>query len=413
MSKTTAASVKRIVVLMLAITILVSMIPAAEAYNSFNPRTHTYTVYGREYFKQNPKTVGCTVTLDGYLGEIDLTGHVDGVGKVYVVAAGSDVKFTINSNNPDEYYNFCYDKGEQGMFVYDDCGGGLSYYDYNGSIESAPIFVSPNDDGTAALSGLTTLEATGKKVGEKSYVYTMHNDGLITFAFNSKTKGADEPDPTEIVIRYNLGTFLFVREKQVKELEETGIMTFYNKEDVKVQFREYQYLYPGLTDLFGIKLQPIGLRFGDDVFMSDMGPINDLIITNNTKEKISGVYSMLIYSPKLRCDACAYGADEEGHRDRPSAEIYSIDLDLEPGESITKHAYLGGYRSLATSKIVWVEYDDAAERETYLNSEYLGMTDTVGVYEEDGYIGYRTVDDKAYLEGFPYNIKFDAVVHKD
>ena len=175
---------------------------------------------------------------------------------------------------------------------------------------------------------------------------------------------------------------------------------------------------------FGIRLDPeavpkkeLTIRFDDNFYDSDIGPINDVTITNNTGAAVNGVYTLLMYSPKMYCEACNTNGLISPHKDEPLAEIYSFDLTLDPGESATYTLYFGVARSLASSKFVWVEYDDAAERARYLNSNALFETDTLEYAAEytpkyGNYIGYYDVVDAAYLAQYPYNITLQPVAHK-
>lgn len=156
----------------------------------------------------------------------------------------------------------------------------------------------------------------------------------------------------------------------------------------------------------------LSIRFDDDYYMSDIGPINDLTITNNTTEPITGVYTLLLYYPKMYCLDCSSGLKQLSHTDNPSADIYPFDLNLAPGESIIKTAYFGSERNLTGTKFVWVEYDDAAERDTYLNDSALFRTNTVDYAASyDNYVGYWVIQDAAYLARYPYDITLEPVKH--
>lgn len=150
----------------------------------------------------------------------------------------------------------------------------------------------------------------------------------------------------------------------------------------------------------------ITFQFDDDYFESDVGPINDVTFTNNTDERVTGVYSLLYYSPEAHCSACRNRGSK--HVDEVTACLYAIDLDLAPGESVTKHMYFGSYGQLTHMNFVWVEYDDAAERATYFDKagNHSGPT-----CPDDSYLSYLFVDTE-YLAQYPYNITFAPLTHK-
>jgi len=158
-------------------------------------------------------------------------------------------------------------------------------------------------------------------------------------------------------------------------------------------------------------LKPISIHFDDDYFMSDYGPVNSVTLRNNTKEHVKGAYTLLLYKDRLSCSACNGSRFEKEHIARPSALIYSIDLDLAPGESYTGEFYFNTEWNLATTGFMFVEYDDAAERAQYLSSDALSF-DASFEDPAEGYHGYWRVMDKSYLEAFPYGIDFKPFTHK-
>lgn len=255
---------KRILSLVLALTMCASLIPAASAA-SLSTKSYPYTVTD-EYIDSDIGKVGVTVKLDGYIGELDMKAIgienelENGLGytpdtaspstsrPVYVVKAGSNVTFTIN--NSKGAYNFCYDNGvapdEYGS-IYVDAGGG-TFYDGT-SPELYPITMSPSrlSSGKVALNAAGIISVDTKKVNSNTYSYSAE-DGLYTFAFTATDKvSGDEWWMADIMARYVIGTFLFISEEQVDQLKASGTMTFH-----KGLVCEYDRVYPGLAELLGI-----------------------------------------------------------------------------------------------------------------------------------------------------------------
>ena len=153
------------------------------------------------------------------------------------------------------------------------------------------------------------------------------------------------------------------------------------------------------------------IRFGDEFYATDFyGYHNDITFTNNTNEPIKGAFSLLLYTDRLWCGACNGMLHETEHIARPAGQIYSIDLDLAPGESYTTGFYFNGPKNLATTKYILVEYDDAAEREQYLSSSLLSPPEQTDLPPDMH--GYWIVEDEAYLKAFPYGIDFKPFTHK-
>lgn len=183
--------------------------------------------------------------------------------------------------------------------------------------------------------------------------------------------------------------------------ENTQLMIFF----VTEQYASEMELIP-LTDVHNTG--PITFQFGDNYYDPDFGLINDITFTNNTDKRITGAFSLLIYYPDAYCNACRGWA--EPHEDSITAQLYPVDIDLAPGESMTETAYFGSKHNMTNLKYVWVEYDDAAERTQYLN-KVGAIPDFTVEYEKNGYFTYWRVD-ADYLAQYPYNISFAAVNHK-
>lgn len=430
----------------LSLAMLVSLFPVSAAATAPKAQTKTVTLAADNIYS-SLGDVSVKVTYTGWLGEIDaaacgvdaadvnawIGGPSGSVGAIPVLKEGSEIRFTITAKDPMAYYNFCYDgiyTGDVFMpgieYGWDDCGGGAMYfiatdtqYGYLDELSIYPIQVYGRADGSTEFSAGVIYEDDkqpfGRKTGKGEYTYHAHN-GLLSYAFNAKY-ARDEDNtysPNYYTARYNLGAALTISDAQVKEMCETGTMTF-----LKGTEFEYKHAYPGLATLLGLKEpeKKLDIQFDDDFFNSDIGPINNVTITNNTGAAVDGVYTLLMYSPKMQCKACNSNGIIPTHKDEPAAELYSFDLDLAPGKSATYTLYFGRSRSLASTKFVWVEYDDAAERARYLNSKALFQTDTLEYAakytpEYGQYVGYYDVEDESYLAQYPYNITLQPVTHK-
>lgn len=422
-------SLKRIFSLALVLALVLSIAPVSGAYKMPAGESLSYKLTEKYIDSHGLKgDVNVRVNLSGVLGTLDMAevGIENEIRKacgwswwygdtepdtqrpIYVLKSGSKVNFSISSTDPQACYNFCYDKREFDQYTFDDCGGGCVYRFDEGEMDSSPLFVLPNGDGSAMLTGGTYATASAKKTGSNSYSYSAE-EGLFTFCFTAKEKAGEGEfdDNTGGVGKYIIGTFLFVSEEQVAELEQSGTMTFHDE----AEWTAYQHLYPGIAELFDIDLKPISIRFGDDFYATDFyGYHNEITFTNNTKEHIKGVFSLLLYTDRLWCGACNGVIYETEHRAKPAGQIYSIDLDLEAGESYTTGFYFNSEKNLATTKYILVEYDDAAEREQYLSSKLLSPPEQTDLPPD--LHGYWTVEDKAYLEAFPYGIDFKPFTHE-
>lgn len=420
---------KRSISVVLALMILLLAVPMASAVDM--PRGNTVSYELEEEFIDSHGISGnvkVKVTLENCIGELSASDA--GIGSeilnaagwswwyrddynsarenpIYVLKSGSKVKFTITASDPQAYYNFCYNRQQFDGYTFDDCGGGCVYrYDPDYGWDTSPLFVTPNGDGTANMSGGTYATAKAVKSGSNSYAYSAE-EGLFTFCFTAKEKG-DYMDNVDGVGKYVLGTFLFVGERQASELETIGTMNFHSfyEEGQYV----YDYLFPGIDNIFELDLRPISIHFDDDFYESDYGHCNSVTFRNNTNEPVKGAFSLLLYSDRLKCDACSGKKSATVHSETPRALIYSIDLDLEPGEKTSFNFYFNSAWNMATTKYILVEYDDAAERSQYLNSSYL--SNDLAFAENNGYVKYLRVLDKAYLEAFPYNIEFNTLTHR-
>lgn len=379
---------KKLLSLALTAAMLMSLVPAAFAVSMPAATTKTYTLTD-EYISSEIQGLEVTVTLDGYLGTLDMQevgiedeilagfGYVPDMPNwdwtnypgvtnprpVYVLKSGSDVKFTIN--NPDASYNYCFDPNmDPNEFPYDDSAGGQIYSCEFGEPYGINTFISANGDGTATLTAGGIYSAQARKLSETSYAYTA-KDGLYTFSFNAKNK-ADSADgvtwwPTDSVARYVLGTFLFISEEQVAEYEATGTMTFHK--DNYEFIGTYSHLYPGVAELLGgetPEMQDFSIWFeGDDtIYPSDYGPVYRAILTNNTQDPIQGYYAVMTYS------------EQKTKRDRVIAQIHALDVDLQPGES--EEIYLTSqFYGLSRRDVIRMGFESEAERDAFLNNPAL------------------------------------------
>ncbi|RHR04838.1 WG repeat-containing protein [Pseudoflavonifractor sp. AF19-9AC] len=166
---------------------------------------------------------------------------------------------------------------------------------------------------------------------------------------------------------------------------------------------------------------PLKIEFEDDYFLSDFGPLYSLTVTNTSSQPVQGAYSLLVYEPEAICWACtrgkAYyekylGMENYVHRDDVQARVFPIDLDLAAGESKTFSMRFQGICFLSDCRFIWVEYDNAAERETYLTSDALSE-DVYHSGETTGPVWGYGVEDQSFLTAYPYNLTFAPLTHKD
>lgn len=163
---------------------------------------------------------------------------------------------------------------------------------------------------------------------------------------------------------------------------------------------------------------PLQIEFEDGYFLSDFGPLYGLTFTNSSSQPVQGAFSLLVYKPEAYCSACTLGKafyekhpgyGSYVHRDDIAATVFPIDMDLAAGESKTVSMRFQEIYRLSDCRFVWVEYDDAAERKTYLTSDALYEDP----YSAEGVIKGYKVEDKSFLTSYPYNLTFAPLQHKD
>lgn len=166
---------------------------------------------------------------------------------------------------------------------------------------------------------------------------------------------------------------------------------------------------------------PLKIEFEDEYFMSDYGPLYGLTVTNTSDQAIEGAYSLLVYEPEAYCNACTLGKayyeknPEFGsyvHRDGVTAMVFPMDIDLAAGESKHVTMRFQTVYTLSNCRFIWVEYDNAAERETYLTSDALYEDVYHSGETTDVVWGYK-VEDQSFLTAYPYHLTFTPIQHKD
>lgn len=375
---------KRLIALAMGVLMTANLAPTMTASAANNqktelkmPKTQTKTFILPAENISTPDSVGdvkVEVTYTGWLGEIDAkeNGLYDSIGsnnwitgpnadhtKIAVMKEGSEIRFKITSNDPSASYNFCYDKiaydpgygGEDTLYGWDDCGGGYIYY--NAKNEGFPVQVYGQPDGTSILrpGPFHDYFTQGRKISANEYSYKVAN-GLMEYTFQSKYPRDDDNayNPNDYVCRYFLGTVLAINEEQVKELEETGTMTFLK--GVKAmgeQSVEYQHVYKGLPELLGLSApQNPQLRITNYQGVYAYGHTYDYTITNNTGKEINAYYGLLFYKSK------AY--DEGKYGINWGNDFYTFHLTLDPNESVSgvlaTDSLLAQYESP-----IWIRFD--------------------------------------------------------
>lgn len=352
---------KRLIVLALGVLISANLLPPtiASAANVPTAQSKTITLtkdemdIGSEIKDPNVKV---EVTYTGWLGEIDAAQN--GVersainGKIAVLKEGSEIRFKITSTDPAAYYNFCYDKTRfaDDTYGWDDSGSGWYYYNN----EMMNVMTYGQADGTTKFAAgplfRPELKTFGRKISTSTYAYQAVN-GLMEYHFTAKYKPENNDYiPQGGVAEYLLGTALTINDEQIKELEETGTMTFLKgitmggTQDVSFQ-REYQ----GLSELLGLgapRNPQIKITAYEGLY--DAGHTYDYTITNTTGKAIDAYYGLLFYKAKAY-DEGKYGINW-GH------DFYTFHLTLDPNESVSgmlaTDSLLAQYESP-----IWIRFD--------------------------------------------------------
>lgn len=384
------SKIKRAGAWLLAAALTVGLLPAAGAASVPKPQTKTVKVAADNIYS-SLGDVSVEVTYTGWLGEIasiPRDGASDWIGgpagntdKIAVLKEGSEIRFTIKAKDPMAYYNFCYDGiytpdvfSENIVYGWDDCGGGTLYFYSKDGLQGYPIQVYGNKDGTSSFQPGNIFEKSqpfGRKLGSGQYAYTAYN-GLLTYAFNAKPARDENNDyfPNDYTARYVLGSALTVNDEQIKEMQETGAMTFLDGTEY-----EYQYAYPGVAELFGLEEKSasgLTFYFDDSEHLLDNGHAYSYTLTNNSDQAIKGCYALLSYRPRMMYDGLYSGPVFHG-------QLHKFDLDLQPHESFKAphgNAMVSNYYSLSSMKMLWIEFDSPAEREQFFANSNIGPCST-------------------------------------
>lgn len=343
---------KRILSLLLAVICLACLLsPAASAAG---PAAKPHTVTRSVNTDFGPATISITYTR--WLGQIE--SKYSGLPGTYtnVIEANSEIRFTITAADPRAYYNFVYDKGEFEWYDFDDCGGGYwHHYDVTSGCHDYPVFVMPNGDGSAKYIAATNHIATCKKVAANSYVLTV-KEGAMTPVFSLKTID----DNLFSYGAYGLGSVLAVTPEQIADVKAGNAPTFYAD-----NMYAHTYVFPGLAKLFGAEEpEPLYPGFGiylndSDSKLYDNGVQYTYSLQNNTEESMVGPY-VLAFFDTAKDYASQY----------PYLELYSFDLDLQPGDRINGKLVTGVW-GLSNYEMVWIQFEDEAERAEFLADDRL------------------------------------------
>lgn len=365
---------------LLAAVLAAGTLPSAGAAAVPKPQTKTVQVTADNIYS-SLGDVSVEVTYTGWLGEIAsiprdgagdwLGGPAGNTDKIAVLKEGSEIRFTIKAGNPKAYYNFCYDgirTENSGMeYGWDDCGGGtLHFYNENG-LQSYPIQVYGKADGSTGFKSgdiFKELQPFGRKLGSGQYAYTAYN-GLLTYAFSAKPARDESNEfyPNDYAARYVLGTALTVSDAQIKEMQETGTMTF-----LKGTEYEYQNAYPGVAELFG--LPPTKTNPDFRIYEQGQKEPHGYIATNNTGKQLTAYYALLSYWPKTTYYPATEISPYESEYFR--GQLLALDLDLAPGESLKGECWCVAV-GWSTMKHCWIQFDNDAERDAFFQNNALRL----------------------------------------
>lgn len=392
----------------LSLTLLAALLalPALAADGVPSPQSKTVTLPA-ECIDSTLGKVSVTVTYTGWLGELD--GEANGItgdghandwsggpagvedAKIIVVKEGSEIRFTIRADDPMAAYNYCYDgvyyDGGDTLYGtgygWDDCGGGALFYD--GANSSFPMQVYGTKSGASVFSAgpifSEDMQPLGRKVGEGEYVYTPVN-GLATYTFQAKEKREADGSflPNGYTAKYLLGTVLTINDQQIKEMQETGTMTFLEGVTAYGSDLSYQHAYVGLAELLGgADAQLLQLRVSNTCKRYDTGLGYQATLTNTTTEAIRGCYALLSYFPRKYQDSSGSGTFY--------AQVQPIDVDLAPGKTVSLEVYSGVF-GIANARLVWVAFEDEAERSAFLADDALN----------DLNVNYMVVEEEQWLK---------------
>ena len=310
------------------------------------------------------------VTYTGWIGEIDAAqnGVESGAinGKIAVLKEGSEIRFKITSTSPAAYYNFCYDKThfEDGTYGWDDSGSGWYYYD----TAMMNVMTYGQADGTTKIAVgplfRPELKAFGQKINTNTYAYQAIN-GLMQYRFTAKYAPEENAYiPYGGVAEYLLGTALTINDDQIKELQETGTLTFLKGVMDGTQNVEFQRAYKGLAELLGIATEekPLSMSIqksssghsSDDEHYLDNGVAYEATVTNNTDQAVNNYYALISFDPNPSADSYL------------AAQIHYFNINLKPWESKV-YEFSSYYQGLASGafQFIWVKFDSLSEKEAF------------------------------------------------
>ena len=225
---------------------------------------------------------------------------------------------------------------------------------------------------------LPEFENFGRKLAANKYSYKVQN-GLARYDFHATAPLTGDGDyyPQDTMASYWLTTALSVTSKQADELEKTGLMTFTYKGYDTIT---YQYNYPGLAKLLGIKVKsPLSFIIKEDPYMLDNGFSYQYTLTNNTDAPMRKYSAFITYLPAMIKD---YNGDSVFR-----GQIHAVDIDLAAGASVT-NPIVSCFGYLSTYNVLWLDFDSLAEREDFLTNSVFGEIST------DNIQGYRVIDER-------------------
>lgn len=385
---------KRIAALVLGVLTAVNLLPVATASAAAKPTPQSKTItltqneisLGEEVKDRNVKV---EVTYTGWLGEIDAAqngverGAIN--GKIAVLKEGSEIRFKITSTDPAAYYNFCYEKtrfdDEYNPYGWDDSGSGWYYY----NTDMMNLMVYGQGDGTSKFAAgplfRPELEEFGRKINSNTYAYQAVN-GLVEYHFTAKYAPENNTYiPQGGVAEYLLGTALTINDEQIKELEQTGTMTFLKGVSDYGSSLEYQRTYEGLAELLGISA-PKELQFKVTNYQGlyDAGHVYEYTITNNSDKPVEGYYGLFSYGLK------EYYYPKKDFYSWPY-DFHTFKLKLAPKESVSgtiiTTTFVSNYNS------IWIHFENEQELvdfipdKTYFDRNLLYTESSVGLFDKD------------------------------
>lgn len=162
---------------------------------------------------------------------------------------------------------------------------------------------------------------------------------------------------------YNPGTW------ETATIDKTGKLT--SAYQAVPGLREGQYLIGDdgqMTDTVAEPEEPVPsgsalqLKISDEYGLLDTGLYYESTLTNTTDQPIQGYYALLTYFPQKYIECTGAEAFQ--------AQVQPIDVNLAPGESTSLTLY-SGFFGLANANLVWISFEDQAERDAFLADKAL------------------------------------------